>query len=113
MVSIVTSLGKSGLSDWLLQRITAVVLGGYPIDLTVVCFSHNVDFTLWSQFFASTFNKNFTLFTLVALLVHAWIGLWTVTTDYVKPLFLRLCLQIFVNTSLLAFLLFGINILWR
>jgi succinate dehydrogenase / fumarate reductase membrane anchor subunit len=37
-------------------------------------------------FFSSAFTKVFTLLALVSILIHAWIGMWQVLTDYVKPL---------------------------
>ena len=47
--------------------------------------------TLSLYFFAS-FTQVFTTLTLIAILAHAWVGLWQVLTDYVKCLSLRLLL---------------------
>ena len=35
MVTTVTSFGRSGLSDWLVQRVSAIILGAYSIFIVV------------------------------------------------------------------------------
>ncbi|WP_268638541.1 succinate dehydrogenase, hydrophobic membrane anchor protein, partial [Escherichia coli] len=47
-----------------------------------------------------------------SILVHAWIGLWQVLTDYVKPLAVRLVLQLAVVVALLVYLLYGTIVVW-
>lgn len=54
----------------------------------------------------------FTLLTLLSILVHARIGLWQVLTDYVKPLAVRLVLQLAVVVALLVYLLYGTIVVW-
>ena len=39
MVKSVTSLGHSGLHDWMIQRATAVILAAYVIYLAVFLFA--------------------------------------------------------------------------
>jgi len=49
-----------------------------------------------ADFFCFSNKKIFTILTLISILVHAWIGLWQVLTDYVKSIALRLSLQLFL-----------------
>ncbi|EDP98723.1 succinate dehydrogenase, hydrophobic membrane anchor protein [Shewanella benthica] len=49
---------------------------------------------------------------LVAILVHAWIGIWQVLTDYVKPLMLRGLLQFIVVIAAMSYLAAGMLIVW-
>ncbi|WP_033848312.1 succinate dehydrogenase, hydrophobic membrane anchor protein, partial [Yersinia wautersii] len=49
---------------------------------------------------------------LLSILAHAWIGLWQVLTDYIKPLAIRLVLQLVVVITLLVYLLYGTIVVW-
>ncbi|MEH2723577.1 succinate dehydrogenase, hydrophobic membrane anchor protein, partial [Klebsiella pneumoniae] len=57
-------------------------------------------------------TKVFTLLALVSILIHAWIGMWQVLTDYVKPLALRLVLQLAIVVALVAYVLYGFVVVW-
>jgi succinate dehydrogenase / fumarate reductase, membrane anchor subunit len=54
----------------------------------------------------------FSLLALLSLFYHAWIGIWTVITDYIKPVALRLIIEIIVVLALICYLIWGIEILW-
>lgn len=41
-----------------------------------------------------------------------WIGMWQVLTDYVKPLALRLVLQLAIVVALVAYVLYGFVVVW-
>lgn len=62
--------------------------------------------------FASSFTKVFTLLTLFSILVHGWIGMWQVLTDYIKPLALRMMLQLVVVVALLVYAIYGTVVVW-
>lgn len=101
-----TNLTRNGLTDWLIQRLSAVILLGFV--LCVVGFyawhlyAHQpITYDLWRGYFSSLPMKIFTVIALLSLLGHLWIGIWTIITDYIKPLVLRLLLQ----SSLLLFIL--------
>ena len=83
MVTSVTSLGRSGLSDWLLQRLSAVVLLVYLVVIVAntLCVE-SLSYQQWSALFDKTWVKGLTVAAGLALLAHAWIGLWVVSTDY-------------------------------
>ena len=66
----------------------------------------------WQELFQKPYVRYGTLFALISLCLHAWVGIWTVLTDYIKPLCLRLPLQLLVIMSLLGNMLWGIYILW-
>lgn len=113
MVKSVTSLGRSGLHDWMIQRITAVVLAVYVIYLSVFIFSTPyLQFAVWQELFAQTGFKIFSFIAIASLCFHAWIGLWIISTDYLKPLALRMIFQTSVILLCIAFLLWGAQILW-
>ncbi len=113
MVAIVTGLGRTGLQEWVIQRVTAILLTAYTI-LMVTFFLGNseISFEVWQNFFACLYIKIATLIAILSLVAHAWIGLWTVITDYIKFFYLRLLIQIVVNLLLMGYVVFGIEILW-
>ena len=81
MVTSVTSFSRTGLSDWLIQRVTSLVLLAYFIVIAYQLVG-SVDYTSWRLLFDQTWMKVFTLMAALALVAHSWIGLWSVFTDY-------------------------------
>ncbi|MBI2379329.1 MAG: succinate dehydrogenase, hydrophobic membrane anchor protein [Gammaproteobacteria bacterium] len=113
MVKSVTSLGRSGLHDWLWQRVSAVVIASYVLFMGGYFATHaSVDFAAWQALFQNTAFKLFTLVFLVGLSAHAWIGLWTVATDYVKPVKIRFVLQSAVIIASVMYFLWGVQVIW-
>lgn len=113
MVATVTSLGRSGLHDWVLQRVSAIIMLAYTIYLGYfVCTTGELTFVAWQGLFASTFMKIFSLLALLSVVVHAWIGLWIVSTDYMPKLAIRITFQVLVIIICLSLLVWGIQILW-
>jgi len=113
MVLTATGLGRTGLQDWLIQRVTAIVLAGYTLFLALFFIRyHPVSYVMWRQLFGLMWVQFASLLAIIALCLHAWVGIWTVMTDYVKPLLLRLPLQVMIIMSLLYYVWWGIQILW-
>ena len=113
MVGNVTSLTGNGLRDWLVQRITAIILAVYVLWLVsyVVLYSP-MTYRVWLSLFSQTSVKLFTILALFSLVLHAWVGIWTITTDYIKFTGVRVFVQILVIIALLTCVLWGIHILW-
>lgn len=113
MVKSVTSLGRSGLHDWMIQRVSAVILAVYVIYLSVFIFSTpHIQFSVWQGLFAQTSFKIFSFLAIASLCFHAWVGLWVISTDYMKIVSVRMIFQVLVIVSCFAFLLWGAQILW-
>ena len=112
MVKHVSSVGRNGVHDFLLIRATAIVMTLYTIYLVSFCAFSEITYLSWTQFFAGTFTKTFTMLALVSVLIHAWIGLWQVLTDYIKSSVLRGALQWLVVVVLFGYLFSGFFILW-
>ena len=120
MVTAVTSFGRNGVSDWLIQRVTAVILLAYTLFIVgVVFFGPSPDFAAWKELFAQTWVRIFSLAALLSTAAHAWIGMWSVSTDYLterlmgnKATVLRLLLQAFVAVALFSYVIWGVQILW-
>jgi len=120
MVTAVTSFGRSGLSDWLIQRFSAVILAAYSIFIVgFIVLTPDLDFAQWSGLFSQLWVRVFSLLTLVSIAAHGWIGLWGVLTDYVtsrmmggKALFLRVLVLTLYALVTVAYLVWGVEVLW-
>ena len=120
MVTNVTNFSRSGLYDWMLQRLTAVILGAYSVFLLgYVVMNPALQFGQWSQLFEETWMRIFTLLALISILAHAWVGIWTITTDYLndhtfggKSVLVRFPLQVVCFIALFSYVVWGVQILW-
>ena len=113
MVKSVTSLSRNGLRDWLIQHLTAAFMTFYVIGLVAYLVVHPVtDFYSWHALFANNFTRIATLLFFFFLMLHAWIGLWTIATDYLKNTFVRLLFLMVVLLVLFATMIWCIQILW-
>lgn len=113
MLDTATNLSRTGLRDWLIQRVSAVILGGYfLLILGYIVLNPHIEFYTWQALFAGRSMRIFSFLALLSMVLHAWVGIWTVLTDYVKLAYVRLLLQVIVILALLSYLLWGIEILW-
>ena len=113
MVSNASALGRNGVHDFILVRATAIVLTLYIIYMVgFFATSGELTYEVWTGFFSSAFTKVFTLLALFSILIHAWIGMWQVLTDYVKPLAVRLILQLAIVVALVVYVIYGFVVVW-
>ena len=102
-----------GLGDWLLQRLTAVVMAVYTVvALVTIAWCAPATYADWRVMFAGTFFRPFTMLFLIALLYHAWVGMRDILMDYIHPTGIRLALQSAVAVVLLLYLIWSASILW-
>ncbi|MCB1985743.1 MAG: succinate dehydrogenase, hydrophobic membrane anchor protein [Burkholderiales bacterium] len=103
-----------GLRDWLVQRVTAVLMAAYILLLAGIVFVvAPQDYASWVAVFNHQWMRIATFLFFAALFWHAWVGVRNVLMDYVKPTAIRLILQILVIVSLFAYLIWTAEILWR
>ncbi|MEW6993620.1 succinate dehydrogenase, hydrophobic membrane anchor protein [Colwelliaceae bacterium MEBiC 14330] len=113
MVNVVASVGRNGVHDFILLRASAIILVSYTLLLAgFFVVTPTVTYDVWQGFFAYVSVKVATILALLALLVHAKIGIWQVLSDYIKPAFLRAALQFLFSVTLIAYLVFGFSIVW-
>ncbi len=103
-----------GFRDWLLQRITAVVMAVYTV-LFAICALSMADssFESWRGVFSGSFMKFATFLCFMSLFFHAWVGVRDIFMDYVKPAGIRLLLHTVTVLFLAGCLGWGAQILWR
>lgn len=113
MVTSVTNLGRTGAFDWLMQRVSAVVLAIYTLFLAgYVLASPDLDYAQWAGLFDQFWMRAFSLLALISVGLHAWVGLWTITTDYIKPTAFRFVVQALCGLIMFIYLVWGVEILW-
>ncbi|MBI1395922.1 MAG: succinate dehydrogenase, hydrophobic membrane anchor protein [Betaproteobacteria bacterium] len=102
-----------GLRDWLVQRVTAVVMAVYAVVLFLVLLTQRPSgFEAWKALFACQWMRLATLLFLLSLFWHAWVGMRDILMDYVHATGARLVLQVGVILLLVAYGLWSIQILW-
>lgn len=113
MVKSVLSVAHQGLRDWVIQRVSAIIMAVYSVGLVAYILSHpELSFAEWHGVFAETWVKVATLLFVLALSFHAWIGIWTVFSDYVKNYVLRALLNCIAILMLIACFFWAFMILW-
>lgn len=113
MVKSVSSAYRQGLRDWIIQRLSAVYMAIYSIIFIIYLVCHTaLSYAEWHYLFTQTSVKIATILFIAALMAHAWIGIWTVFTDYIKCFILRCILNSLVLLVLAACLIWGVMILW-
>ena len=104
-----------GLRDWLSQRVTAGLMALFTLlVLAQLVFSRGpIGYDTWAGIFAAQWMKVLTFAVVAALLWHVWVGMRDVFMDYIKPVVLRLALQVFTIVWLTACGGWAIQVLWR
>lgn len=104
-----------GLRDWLSQRVTAGLMALFTIVvLAQLIFSKGpIGYDLWAGIFSSQWMKVLTFSVIVALAWHVWVGVRDIFMDYIKPVGVRLLLQVFTIVWLVGCAGWGIQVLWR
>ena len=120
MVTSITSFGRSGLYDWLIQRVGGAVMAAYVIFIVAyLLLNPELDFAQWQALFSQLWMRVFSLVTLLSFVSHAWIGLWVVLTDYLterlmgaKATFLRILAQMLLGGVAVTYVVWGIQVIW-
>jgi len=102
-----------GLRDWLVQRVTAVLMALYTlIVLALIASTPQLDFSAWRSLFTPQWMKFATLLFLVSVYWHAWVGVRNIFMDYIKNSGVRLLLYVIVIALLIAYAGWSVQILW-
>ena len=120
MVVSATSFSRSGVTDFLLQRVSAVVLALYAGCIVAWVLSNpEFEYPNWVAFVKSPMMVLFGTLTLLSWGIHAWIGMWTVGTDYLNEHHIgnlattfRLVYQFGVTALIIAYFVLGLMIIW-
>lgn len=113
MVNRVVTGAHYGLRDWLIQRITAVVMAVYSVTLAgYLLLQPRLDYDAWTMLFSGQPVRTFTLLFLLSVFYHAWVGVRDIVMDYVKPAGVRLAIYVLVILALVLYAIWAVQILW-
>ena len=102
-----------GLGDWLLQRLTAIVMALYTVVVfACVLLRPPAGYADWKALFSGGLFRVATMLFVIALLYHAWVGMRDILMDYLRAAGVRLALQSAVGLVLLFYLVWSASILW-
>lgn len=108
---------KRGLIEFVLQRLTAIVLGIYVIHLILVfVLNPDMDYQAWRTYFTSGYSMILASLAVLSVALHAWIGMWTVGTDYIRSVGpatpIRYAYQTVVGIALLVYVVWTLLLIW-
>ena len=113
MVNRVIVGAHYGLRDWLIQRITAVVMAVYSVALAgYLLLQPYLNYDVWTGLFSGQPMRTFSLLFLLSVFYHAWIGIRDIVMDYVKPAGVRLVIHVLVILVALLYTIWAVQILW-
>jgi len=100
---------------WLAQRVTAGLMALFTVVVLaqVLLGRGSIGYDKWAGIFAAQWMKLLTLVVIAALLCHAWLGVREIYMDYIKPVALRLSLQVFSIVWLVGCAGWAVLVLWR
>jgi succinate dehydrogenase / fumarate reductase, membrane anchor subunit len=103
-----------GMRDWLSQRVTAVLMALFTLVLLVqLLLPGPLGYDRWAGIFSAQWMKLLTLVVVLSLAWHAWVGMRDIWMDYVKPVGIRLGLQVATIVWLLGCTAWAVQVLWR
>ncbi len=103
-----------GMRDWLSQRVTATLMALFTLAVIVqVLLPGEMGYDKWAGMFSRQWMKVLTFVVIVSLLIHVWVGMRDIWMDYVKPVAVRLVLQVFTIVWLVGCAGWAVQVLWR
>ena len=79
---ILENFFMKGSTIWYLQRSSAIINLFYIVYVFYFIYSSELTFEAWNNFFYSSIMIFLTLCFFVSVIIHSFIGLWIVGTDY-------------------------------
>ena len=103
-----------GMRDWLSQRVTACLMAIFTLLLIVqLLLPGEMGYDKWAGIFAAQWMKVLSFVVIVALALHAWVGVRDILMAYVKPTGVKLVLHVFTLVWLLGCAGWAVQVLWR
>ena len=103
-----------GLRDWLAQRVTALLMALFTLlVLAQLLLPGELGYDRWAGIFAAQWMKVLTFVVILSLAYHAWVGVRDILMDYVKPVGMRLLIQVATIVWLVGCAGWAVQVLWR
>ena len=102
---------KGGYYNWWLQRISVVFPSLLLVTILYQWWVNGVQSVLaWHAVFMSPWVNILVLLASFSILVHAYLGIWTVCTDYIHTVWLRRSVHLLVLVMLLGLFIWSVCI---
>ena len=95
-----------------MQRITAVLMLIYTVFFVAVLVMLPSGYEQWQAFFGQTWVRLVTQIFVIALMLHAWVGVRDLWMDYIKKFGLRLTLHVATIVWLVGCLVYSVKVIW-
>lgn len=102
MVNRIVTGAHYGLRDWLIQRLTAVVMLAFSIIAALRIAAAEPGYAGWAGVFEPGWMRIALFIFLLSVIYHAWIGVRDIYMDYIKPVSVRLALHTLTVLVLVA-----------
>ena len=103
-----------GMRDWLSQRVTAMLMALFTLVLIAqLLMPGEMGYDKWAGIFSAQWMKVLTFVVIVCLVWHAWVGVRDILMDYVKPVGVKLALQVATLVWLVGCAGWAVQVLWR
>ncbi|MDO5667668.1 MAG: succinate dehydrogenase, hydrophobic membrane anchor protein [Alcaligenaceae bacterium] len=109
---------RYGAMDFIIQRVTAVILAIYSILFLLAVIFTKIDYDSWRNLFTFTWfgafpvGKISTSLAFLALVYHAWVGVRDIWMDYITCVKLKLSLQVLTVMWLVSSVVYFASVLW-
>lgn len=121
MVARVFKFNHSGRSDFMIQRATAMVLTPYTfLIMGFFLITPEINHAVLVTFFFNWPMQIANSLAMVAIVAHAWIGMWTIGTDYLLQAhvgkhanFIRSSYQSLCIVALCIYLVWAFRLVWQ
>jgi succinate dehydrogenase / fumarate reductase membrane anchor subunit len=105
--------GLSGLRAWIVQRLSAIYIVIFmAVFILPFAWHPSLNYAHWYSWVADPVNNSAVALFVVALLMHAWVGVRDVILDYVKPYTARALVLSLLLVGLLLLALWALRILF-
>jgi len=112
MVKRVVTGAHYGLRDWLVQRLTAVVMLSFTVLAGLRIAGAEPGYEGWRAVFAPPWMKVALFVFLLSVLYHAWIGVRDIYMDYIQVVALRLAMHTLTVLALVAYAGWVFELVW-
>jgi len=103
-----------GLKDWLVQRITGVVMVVFTLMMAAALLSGAAaSYDSWRATMSGGFMRFISFLFIVSLCWHAWVGIRDIWMDYIQPTGIKLLLHVLTLLSLVGCAGWAAQIIWR
>lgn len=103
-----------GLTDWLAQRVTGVVMVAYTLIIAIALRQGaGANYASWQAFMSAGLMRFVTFLFIVSLCWHAWVGVRDIWMDYIQPAGIKLVLHVLTLLALIGYAGWAVQIIWR